>query len=871
MTHRSRFASALLATSMLAAPAAYAQDSDAPGDDIYEDVIIVEATRRASDVQDVPIAVTVVTPAALERQGVVNIKDLSSVASGFNIQSSQTETQGTSIRIRGVGTTGNNIGLESAVGVFIDGVYQSRPGVALGELIDIEAVEMLRGPQGTLFGRNVTAGALNIRTAAPDLSGFNGFANLTYGNYDLVNLQGMINTPVSDTLGFRFTGSYRERDGFLTSTIDDSESHNRDRFILRGQALWEPTDVTSLRLIADYQEVDENCCAAVNLSATPNLSAATRDRIFPALGFDDSLEALRYNDQSFGNVVENWNVSGELEHDFGAMTGTVILAYSDFLGSSRQQEFQGSRTYSVAGDTIPEANRTSFDDIQTFTAEARLQGEAMDGRLDWLIGGFYADESIVEEFTLGLGPDYSAVIGEANFGAALGPGLGSQFLSLFAGAGQFVQTLSAGGSPVFAPLSSDGQFAQNRFEQDGENFSIFTHNIFEVTDNFDITLGARYVDDSKSGSFDQVGNGGNSCLASATWLATVSAAGAGDPNAQAAIGALQGQIGAATVGLLTNPALLGGGAFINCFPFSAPALGNAGVPTAFGAFGFFPEEYADDFEDTELVYTAKFGWDINSDMLLYGGFTHGYKAGGFNLDASAGAGGADPRFGSEEIDSWEIGLKSTIADGRLRLNVAGFWQTMDNFQVLEFTGTRFQTFNTDDVSSKGFEVELNGRLSDSVFINSGLTYADASYGENCDRDGTIAPASLLCGFPLTNAPKLSTVLGVTYDGDLFDSDWGLLANVNLATMSSRRTSTNPQAAPGVLIPFDVQDANTKVNARLGFTMPNDMVTVEFWGLNLTDQITRGITFSTPLLNGTNSRSAFAEAPRQYGVTLRTRF
>ena len=876
MKKQSRFAAALLATSMLATPAAFAQDTNtAPGAELYEeDVIIVTATRRASDVQDVPIAVTVVTPQALERQGVVNIKDLASVASGFNIQSSQTETQGTSIRIRGVGTTGNNIGLESAVGVFIDGVYQSRPGVALGELIDIEAIEMLRGPQGTLFGRNVTAGALNVRTKAPNLDEFEGFANFTYGNYDLVNIQGGINTPVSDTLALRLTGSYRERDGFLESSIvPGAESHNRDRFIIRGQALWEPTDVTSLRLIADYQEVDENCCAAVTLSASPNLSDATRDRIFPALGFEDSLEERIFNDQEFSNGLESYNLSAELNHDFGNVTATAIVAYSDFLGDSVQQEFNGGLQYTVAGETVPAADRTSFDDIKTFTAELRFQGEAFDDRLDWLVGGFYADEQIVEEFTLGLGPDYSALVGEANFGGALGPALGSQFLSLYAGAGAFIQQLQAGNpAPVFAPLSGDGQFGRNRFEQDAQSFSIFTHNIFEVTDTVDLTLGARYIDDSKDGLYDQVSTGGNSCLAAATFLATASAAGAGDPAAGAALGALGAQIGPATLGLLTNPALIGGGGFINCFPFSAPAIPDF-APAAFGAFGFFPEEYNDNFSDEEIIYTAKLGWEPTGDLLFFGSFSHGYKAGGFNLDASAGAGGADPRFRSEEIDAFEIGMKSTIADGRLRFNLTGFHQTMDDFQVLEFTGTRFQTFNVQDVSSTGFEAELNGRLSENFFINAGVTYADAEYGDDCDDGGTIPEALGLCGNSLTNAPLWSSVLGGTYEGEVGDSGWGLLANVNLQTQSSARTSTRPQVVSGGVItgltPFDVQDGYTKINARLGFTTPNELATIEFWGLNLTDQITRGITFNTPLQGA--SRSAFTEPPRQYGVTLRTRF
>ena len=413
MRNHKRIAAGLLASTFLANPV-MAQDADNETR-VEEDIIIVTATRRASDIQDIPVAVTAITPVQLERQGIVNIADLSSVTPGFNLQSSQTETQGTSMRIRGVGTTGNNIGLESAVGVFIDGVYQSRPGVALGELVDIEAVEMLRGPQGTLFGRNVTAGALNIRTIAPIIGESGGYLNATAGNYDLVNFQGAVNISAGENLAFRATGSFRQRDGFLTSTIvDGGESQDRDRFMIRGQALWEPTDATSLRLIADYQDVDEKCCAAVNLSVSPNLSQATVAQFFPEVGFD-ALDDLRFNDQEFANTSEAFNVSAELNHDFGPATGTFILSYSDFDSSSTQQEFNGSRQYSVAGDTIPQQDRVSGDEINTFTAEVRLQGEAMDGRLDWLIGAYYADEEIVEEFTLGLGPDYSAIVGEANF------------------------------------------------------------------------------------------------------------------------------------------------------------------------------------------------------------------------------------------------------------------------------------------------------------------------------------------------------------------------------------------------------------------------------------------------------------------------
>ncbi len=798
-----------------------------------DDEIIVTATKRPESVQDIPIAVTVVSPAQLENQGVASIKDLSSVASGFNIQSSQTETQGTSIRIRGVGTTGNNIGLESSVGVFIDGVYQSRPGVALGELTDIEALELLRGPQGTLFGRNTSAGALNIRTNKPNFDGTSGYADFTYGNYDLINLKGGINMTASDTLAFRVNGAARYRDGFMTSTIDpNAESHNKNRFLIKGQALWEPSDDTSVRIIADYSEIDEDCCAAVTLTTSPNLGAAAA-ALFPAVGFDAGLEEQLFNDQQWRNGSDSFGVSAELNQGLGDIDMTLIGSYRDYGAFSEQQDFNGSLQYSVPALS---------DDIETLTAELRFQGTAMDDRLDWLVGGYYANETIDENFTLRLGPDYSSSVSLANFGSPA-------ILGLVSAGGAF---FASGQNPAaFVPISSDGAFAENLFHQDAQTFSIFTHNIFSVSEDLDLTVGVRYNDDTKDASFMQPAASNDACLAGFQLAGAVGA----DPAGAAAALSIFGPV---VAGTLTNPAALNGGVFLNCFPFAAPALG----------VSFLPATFDESFSDSELIYTIKADYQLDDNVLLYGGFSHGYKAGGFNLDATAAAGGASPQFASEEIDSWELGIKTTLTDG-VRFNLTGFHSSMDNFQVLEFTGTQFQTFNVDDVSSKGVEAELYADLSDDWSINAGVTYADAGYGSECDRGGTIGPAVTLCNFSLTNAPEFTSVFGVTYDGQLGDSGWGVLANVNAQQSSSRRTSTQPQTAVGVLNPLDVQDGYVKFNARLGFTMPNEQVSIEFWGLNLTDEITRAITFNTPLQGA--SRSAFIEAPRQYGVTVRTDF
>ncbi len=883
------YAAGLMACSSFTAPA-FAQDAEASAQpEAPDNVIIVTATRRASDVQDIPIAVTAVTPQQLEQQGIANIQTLGAVSASFNIQSSQTESQGTSIRLRGVGTTGNNIGLESAVGVFIDGVYQSRPGIALGELVDVAQLEVLRGPQGTLFGRNTTAGALVVRHKLPELDEFGGEVTATYGNFDLINVQGALNAPlVEDSLGVRFSGSYRQRDGFVTNPFNGTESNDRDRFLLRGQLLWEPSADLSLRLIADYQQTDENCCDSVTLRPATGAPQAVSDALFPngtqAPGtlttneFPFPLDRIS-NSQGFENDIEQWGVSAELNWDLGGADLTIIGSYRDFLGESRQDDFNGGLVYSVSGSTFPAGTPPTFDDIKTWTVEGRLQGDAFDGVVDWLVGVFYSDEQIVEEFALGLGPEFGDLIGQS-FGL---PGFALQGVadagSIFSN-GVLDPTDAAFAQGAFAQSPIAAQSSLNRFEQEGTSFSVFTHNIFNVTDELSITLGARYVDDQKDARYDQLSSTGNACAASRAFFGglqqALGAAAGGDTAGLDAInGALAPIFGPAGAGALQIPAIAGAGAALNCFVFAAPADPFGGTNPATAGL---PVEFDDTFTDDEFIYTAQVGYEPNADLLLYAGFTHGYKAGGFNLDASAAIGGADPRFRSEEIDAYEIGLKSTLLDGRARANIALFYSDLADFQVLEFTGTQFQTFNVDDVSSKGIELELFAQWTDYISNTVAVTYTDAQYGANCDASliaaGGANPAAGLCGSSLTNAPEIVGIFGMTYDGPISGGGWNMLANANLRYESDRRTSTNPQDGLG-LIPFDVQDANAKLNLRLGFTDPSDTYTIELWGRNVTNEVTRAITFNTPLVGsvaaGTEGRSAFLEEPRTYGVTVRAKF
>ncbi|MFN3748151.1 MAG: TonB-dependent receptor [Sphingorhabdus sp.] len=866
MRRLNKFAATALSTTMLATFAiapAYAQDAQAEEESYENEPIVVTATLREADVQDIPIAVTAVQPETLERQGIADIKSLSSVTPSFNIQSSQTETQGTSIKIRGVGTTGNNTGLESSVGVFIDGVYQSRPGVALGDLVDLERLEVLRGPQGTLFGRNTSAGALNITTKRPSLSKFEGFVNASYGNYDFMNIQAGVSAPIAqDVAAVRLSGTWRKRDGYLKSSTG-SESNDRDRYMLRGQLYIEPNSDVSIRILADYSKVDEKCCDAVILRETElqpffAFHGLTNDGVDQS-GFS-ALQNLSTNSNRFLNSSKQWGVSGELKWDFGGATLTSITAYRDFSSESSQDDYTSLLTYSVGrfGSTAPAGGNTkNGDNIKTFTQEIRLQGTAFDDKFDWLVGGFYGKEDIQAQGYLILGTDFQRAVSAGNFANLAGVN------PLFT-----LTALGNGGIPVNAA----GANAVNLFDQEATTFSIFTHNVISFTDQFSLTLGARYVDEKKVASFDQISASNAACQASVNGVLT---------------GAVPSALRAGLVGL-------------NCFPFVAPV--NLTAPAALGGglasrFLPLPREWADTFKDDELTYTAQLTYKPNDDLMLYGSFSHGFKSGGFNLDptaaniinsaavlASLGTATpvapiyADPRFASEKVDAYEIGAKATF--GRINANIALFQMDMSDFQVLEFTGVQFTTFNVAGARSRGFEVEVFGRLHDYISVNASVTHAKARYDNNCSAGvpaAVVASVSLLCGQDLTNAPRWAGVAGMTYDGPLNSSGWGLLANFNVSYSGSRRTSTQhlERLSSGAIVPlpFDRQEDYFKINARLGFTDPSERFTFEIWGTNLSNEITRGITANTPLRGGggTRSRIAFVEEPRMYGITVRTKF
>lgn len=820
----------------LSSPSAFAQDAQAADD--QSGVIIVTATLRSENLQEVPIAVTAFNAESLEDAGVRDIRGLDNVSASFNLNSTQTESGGTTLRVRGVGTTGNNTGLESAVGIFLDGVYLSRPGIALGDLLDVQQVELLRGPQGTLFGRNTSAGALNIKTAKPNLNRFEGFANATYGNFDLYNIQGGVSAPIVEgVVAVRVSGAYRKQDGTVKSTTG-AESNNRDRYILRGQMLWEPSADLSVRLIADYQKSDENCCDAVILQETSLVAAGAYAAVglpanggAPASGFRTQ-KTRTSNGQEFRDRIKQYGVSGEVNWDLNGVQLTAITGYRDSKAMSRQEsDFINLNVFSTSrsGSTAPPQSLNGRTEIKTFTQEIRLAGSTFDDRFQYLVGGYYANEKIDEIQNLSLGADYQRYI-SANFfpfvGGALGPNP-----ALFLAQGR----------------DANGSFANNRFTQKARNLAVFTNNTFNVSDSFGINIGLRYSDDRKRGAFDQLSASSPAC-----------------------IGVLTNPIfGAPSLAPLA-PLAVG----LTCFPFAV------GV----GLYPQGPQEFERVFKDNELIYTGKLTWKPAEDINTYASFSHGYKSGGFNLDPTAAAGGADPRFASEKVDAYEVGLKTKFLDNALTANIALFHQNLSDFQVLEFTGVQFVTFNVDKAKATGGELELIARVSPELTFNGAYTYTDARYPKNCAPATANIAVRSLCGHSLTNAPKHVVIAGFNYDRDVGnDLSFGLNGSIRME--SDRRTSTQALIIAGNTVspiknPFDIQDGNAKINLRAGIGSQNGLWRIEVWGNNITNIDTRNVTFNVPLRGGTFlpgsggrgiSRGAFLQDPRTYGVTVRTKF
>jgi len=432
--------------------------------------IIVTATKREESIHDVPIAISAFSGRDLQSRGITEVDDLMQVAPSFFVNTSNSTSNGGTMRIRGIGTTGNNVGLEAAVGFFADGVYRSRSGQGLQSLLDIERVEILRGPQGTLFGKNTSAGAVHVITNKPIFE-TEGSISVSGGSYDHVALEGIFNTPlIEDVLALRVAASYQKRDGYYDD-IDTSDAYsNRDRYMLKGQLLWTPSDAFEARLILDYADKDETCCPATYEILGPTAA------ILQAMGGTPIVSArgdVGVNHKPF-ETIEDFGVTLQLSWDLDWATLESVTGVRDFESARGQDvDFSNVDLYTVGNN---------IEKFETFSQELRLVGASES--IDWLVGFFYSDEDIDSR---GIDTDRGTnflVLGEEGplyFDLLLGPLFG----------------LPAG---VIEGLLSPGDGLAGSYTQKAKSWSLFTHNVWHATDRLDLTLGARYTEEDKDGS-----------------------------------------------------------------------------------------------------------------------------------------------------------------------------------------------------------------------------------------------------------------------------------------------------------------------------------------------------------------------------------
>ncbi|CAK9039475.1 Pesticin receptor (IRPC) [Durusdinium trenchii] len=436
------------------------------------DQIIVTATKRPQTLQEVPVAVSVVDAQVIEDSQIVDLFDIQTVVPSLRVSQLQNSSQTTFV-IRGFGNGANNPGIESSVGVFIDGVFRSRSASAILDLPTLERVEVLRGPQSTLFGKNVSAGAISITTKGPEYE-WGGSVEATYGTFGQTIFRGSLTGPISDTVAFRISGNINNRDGTATNIVTDTDINDRDRFAVRGQLLWEPADTVSFRLIGDYNKIDENCCAAVQIQNGPATAIAIGAP--PPFGLgeiigDDSDPFARNAtiDTDTFNRLEGYGGSLQGDWDLGFAQVTSITSYRE-----QTDDTNTDVDFSAADLAENPQNRT----FETFTQEIRIASSG-DNRFDWLVGGFYFDETVELER-------------DVTFGSQIRP-FADNLLTLLGEPGA-LSTLEGAlmlpGGTFFGP----GQGVIGDYVMDNRSFSIFGQADFEITDRLTFTGGVQFFD-----------------------------------------------------------------------------------------------------------------------------------------------------------------------------------------------------------------------------------------------------------------------------------------------------------------------------------------------------------------------------------------
>lgn len=835
--NKSRFARFVLAAGGLsiAAPAAISAVSEGP---VIEE-IIVTAARREQSLQDVPVSVGVVSAETIRELSIQNLEQLAKYVPGLAIQEGGEQT---GISIRGFGA-GLNFGFDQSVGLFIDGVYAGRERQFRSQFLDIGQVEVLRGPQSTLFGKNTTSGAVVITTGTPTQEfGVDVDAELT-PEVNGQRYQAIVTGGITDTLAGRLAVRYAKDDGYMHNYFSGDSEEQEEDWIVRGTLLWEPTDVLSVRTKVEYGEYTRTgrnfnvsqvsgLEVGVPLASGADVSAASRLSTYQAYALAGGdkpffpVDSLRRSSKQRETAdVDSTNAVVTIKYDLDSGTLTSITGYSGY-NSEDQRDVDWTPT-----NFLYEPISQDFDQYSQEITFASAIGE----KFDYLVGvhAFRNDFLVDRRTDINIEP----------------------FLLIF-GAQPFSDTIFGG------PASAWNRGQLRYLDQTTTNASGFVQGTYRFTDQWSVTAGARYTWEKKEADdryfLSQFGNDeflvldptvldlflNNNNLSSAT-----------DPTAIAVRNQIIALSTAAGGDNLTIANTCG-------FAVSQCSQIDGIIDASRTGEG---QKVTETDVSPELTLT----YDYSDNAMYYAKVTRGYKGGGFNSQATGS--NTDPTFEDETVTGYELGAKLRLFDNVVNVNAALFRMDYDDLQTSTWTGTEFDVKNAGSAHSQGLEMDVTWLVTERLQINSSFIWLDARYGD-FDNAACSVPQQAFgepgCAYFVGNsgaglqdlsgkrfAPLFTGTAGIGYI-------WGLGANLELLTRADFQYFGDQQNPRDRTIEQD-----SRINLDLAATLRP--VSGEGWSVglliqNATDEEAYYYEFEAPSQIGT--RIGAPTPPRM--VTLR---
>jgi outer membrane receptor protein involved in Fe transport len=846
-----RYAPLCAAALALSSPsvAEAAANGDAPdlAEGTAED-IVVTANKRPERSAAVPATIASVSEDILRQAHVRDLFDITNLVPSFRVEQQQSSAQ-TNFLIRGFGNGDNNVGIEPSVGVFVDGVYRSRSAAQISDLVDVAQVDVIAGPQTTLFGKNASAGVISIRTNEPAFT-LGGNVEASYGNRNAVMLKGAVTGPLSETVAVRLSGSYDRDDGYAHNLTTGRSVNDRNRWSAKGQVLWVPAPDFRVRIIADADRIKESCCAVVNLQRSG------ANDLIDAIGGAVNTEAQALSDRFYSNFdptndIKTHGVSVQLDYQTGPFHITSISAWRAIQSDSNQDaDFTGA-------DLLTEYSQRQR--IRTLTQELRVSTD-FQGPFNFLAGAYIFNERIRQSNVMAWGTQMRP------YADGLIQGLSSQ-LGVPTSLAEVEGAISAlSGTDLTGQFFGEGQAQLQRYGLQNDSYSGFIQANFKATNRLTITGGLNVTRDTKH---YRVQISSTDVFSSLDLPAIANGAiNAGFPE----------DVGLGLVAL----------APLQLLP-STPEVPNA-VENGRTA-------------NTHLTWTARAAYQFTSALTGYVNASTGFKPSSINLSRDSRPSLADApalvaanlappatiavagipistsaygsRYSAPETSTlYEIGLK-----GRWRnaaLNVSLFKETVRDFQTVIFTGTGFFLQNAGKQSNWGIEGDITLRPLPHMTVSGALAWYNPKYDHFPDssvgdltgtKPANIAPLSLTIAgeyeHPLSNGNALKLRTSWHHEGRTRIMD-GLPAETLRDPITQSVISYEPAIAAAQAYARKVD----QIDAALSF-IARSRIEISAWVRNLTNSRHLIGVIDSPAQPG--SISGYFNRPRTFGASVALRW